>query len=471
MMIASKRFGRIKEVGVNMACFSFDNYGITQTIQNLGAIAQEIETAISKQQAKISELQEALSAAQAAYNAALAAYSKDCASKAQSAASRGETPVFDTPPSDSGVQSAQAALIAAQQVLRDLQNDAAVLKNVISTLNDTSNTIRSTEESALAYITSALVDIQLFSNQYGEKIINTITNNAKNVYEGYDYIQGKNGEKLYVDLYNDLTMPEYVTLGKNIGADTLIAIMAAQNKPVEQILAALQTMGTQITKADLEKKISKAQKLVYNDSTSNATEEEVLSSGENTTIIDGVLQQSVVGATSYTGTSGASCTLTDILNLNGKVLKVQNDGNAAHDVQINIDKTTASQMLAVCNEFNIDPRRMMAVMAHESQFVSTASSGYADGLLQVNPNYFNANVATHTNFVAEIGGNASNIYDSAANMTAWANSYNAWRDIYGDYDCLKALRQGYKGSGWSTNANANAAEFIDIETQIEAYMM
>lgn len=35
------------------------------------------------------------------------------------------------------------------------------------------------------------------------------------------------------------------------------------------------------------------------------------------------------------------------------------------------------------------------------------------------------------------------------------------------YKILEALRQGYKGKGWSSAACQNAKEFIDIKKQLE----
>ena len=167
--------------------------------------------------------------------------------------------------------------------------------------------------------------------------------------------------------------------------------------------------------------------------------------------------------------SGMTYTIDDILNLNGKTVSVVNDGNDQGEIfTIDIDKDLAEIIMTTSNEFSIDPTLIISVMIHESRFDLDASSGKATGLMQITPTNFDYYSENNKKLIESLGGNPSDICDEAANIVSWGALYDAYRNIYGDTeDALKALRQGYKGNGWSTYAEKNAKEFMATKNELD----
>jgi len=170
--------------------------------------------------------------------------------------------------------------------------------------------------------------------------------------------------------------------------------------------------------------------------------------------------------------SGETYYYEDLRKLNGETLQVVNDGQAPHTITINLEDEVYESMLEICKKFQIDPSLIMAVIAHESGFDKNATS-YANavGLTQVLMEYFYANAEPHKDFIISLGGDYEDPYDPITNMVAWSNGLMTWFDTYGETEeALRALRQGYKGSGWSDGAIENGKEFIDLKKQIDNYL-
>jgi hypothetical protein len=225
-----------------MSSFTIDLSGLESKVTELGVLRDEIQVNITKQQAQIDELQEALSAAQAAYSAALAAYSKNCAERAKAAALNGTSVSFDAPPSDSGVQAAQAALEAAVKILQDLQNDINAIDVIVTALNTTKSDVQMTESEALQYIYSALSVLTTCTNDSSTKIQEIVLN----PYTGTDtnaYVVDRDGNKVYVSMYNNLSREEYCNLSETLGVDGVVSLLLAQGKTTVEILYNVGQLG------------------------------------------------------------------------------------------------------------------------------------------------------------------------------------------------------------------------------------
>lgn len=163
---------------------------------------------------------------------------------------------------------------------------------------------------------------------------------------------------------------------------------------------------------------------------------------------------------------------------NGKTVDVvRANGNVAFSSTVDLSLNEFKAMAEMCNNTGIDPKMVLAIMAHESNFQSDAynSSSGASGYMQVLEKYYSANLTANSSLLS-IAKNYSGLSESAlkndalnpyGNMAAGINALSTWKNQYGETDMLKAYATGNKpASGWSQWAKDMDWEFRNIMSQL-----
>ena len=277
----------------------------------------------------------------------------------------------------------------------------------------------------------------------------TQTGGAKIVGKAKQTLSGSNAKRDSFEFSSEALKGKCPNKGAISGSLSKKQIKSTKNKVPEGLKLHLQHTNDPKQKAGMKKTI----KDIENNLSSKKTGKKTYISPKKTDV-----------------SSGIEFSIDDILKLDGSTVFVVNDGKSekGENVVVDIDKKRAEIIMTTSNEFDIDPTLIIAVMAHESRFQPNSSSGLASGLMQINDQYFSVYASDNKELIKDLGGDYTNIYDEAANIVSWGAAYSSWVDIYGDSkDSLKALRQGYKGNGWTSAASQNAEEFIDIKRQLE----
>lgn len=184
-------------------------------------------------------------------------------------------------------------------------------------------------------------------------------------------------------------------------------------------------------------------------------------------------------ATNAVNSSRSASSGTDLYNkLNGKTVSVSYGGTQDSQVTISLSKREMMALYSMCQKADVEPSMVLAIMAHESQFDEDAtSSAGAAGLMQVMPEYYEANLTRYSD-IYSVAKNYAGIgddikddpYNVYGNMAAGISMLKYWKNYYSESDMIKAYAQGYKGSGWSSYSIACDNQIRDVKSQIDAML-
>lgn len=170
----------------------------------------------------------------------------------------------------------------------------------------------------------------------------------------------------------------------------------------------------------------------------------------------------------------------DLYNkLSGKTVSVSyTNGSQNNLVTISLSQNEMNALYGMSLNAGVDPTMVLAIMAHESGFNRNATSSTgACGLMQVQSEYYKANLTRYSNIYtiaktcAGIGDDIKDDpYNVYGNMAAGISALKYWKELYGESNMIKAYAQGYKGSGWSVYANNADTEIRSVKSQIDAML-